>query len=455
MPSSAQPPIGVTLSLLQHRRPLRLTASRAFVLCRIANDAGVDAETRPVRLIVALDRSGSMEGDKMRSAQATLTALLAELGPEDRFALVAFDDHVEVAVAPTSMTASAKALVSSAVPSIGARGSTDLSAAILRSLALAREAGGEPWHVIVLTDGAPTTGVTNEDQILTLAGGAAGTSTLSTFGYGDDVRSELLGRLSDLGKGQYHFVQGCEAPVAAFASELGRQRALFGVEVGLRLTLGGGVALSAVPKFAKASAPSADGSVDLELGPLLCGDTTSLVVALKLGPEALALDANSPWLQATLTFRAVADGSLRTVETSLVPLLATEDGPYVAEVARELATQRAAELIHAAARTPLAELQRDHASLLALVKESGVGADPQVLSALALLAQTLEGLADAGTRVHAAAQAASLSRGIYHGEVTSLGGHAYTRQRTMTGIDRIVTSMAGPPPPPPKKPKGE
>jgi secreted protein with Ig-like and vWFA domain len=144
-----------------------------------------------------------MQGDKLRYAQATLSALVDELGPDDRFALVVFDDHVDVAVPPTAMTASAKALVRSAVPAITARGATDLSAAVLRSLSVARDAGDGPWHVIVLTDGAPTSGVTNEDQILTLAGGAVGQTTLSVFGYGVDVRSELLGRLSDLARGHY------------------------------------------------------------------------------------------------------------------------------------------------------------------------------------------------------------------------------------------------------------
>jgi hypothetical protein len=238
--------------------------------------------------------------------------------------------------------------------------------------------------------------------------------------------------------------------VAAFASELGRQRALFGVEVGLRLSPGAGVTITAVPRFAKAHA-GPDGATDLELGPLVAGDAMSIVVGVGLGPEALALHAASPWLRARLTFRTVADGALRSADATLVPLLATEEGPYVAEVARALAAQRAAELIHGAPGKPIDELRREQAALARFVEDAHVGADPEVAGALALVAQTLDGLAEAGSRGHAASQAASVARGIYHREVTSVGGHSYARPRTMLHVERLTTSMAGAPPPPAKK----
>jgi Ca-activated chloride channel family protein len=455
MSASPQAVAEAKLALLLHKRPVGASASRAFVLCRVTNDATPDAEARPVRLVVALDRSGSMNGAKLRHAQATLSALVGELGPEDRFALVTFDDVVEVAVAPTAMTTSAKAVVRAAIPGVHARGATDLSAAVLRCLSLAREDGRGPWHVILLTDGAPTAGVTNDDQILTLAGGALGEHTLSTFGYGDDVRSELLGRISDLGKGQYHFVQGGEAPVAAFASELGRQRALHGVEVGLRLSPGRGVSITAVPRFAKARAGEG-GATELDLGPLVAGDALSLVIGVGLGPEAHALDAASPWLRARLTYRTVADGVLRSSEATLVPLLADVEGPFVAEVARALVAQRAAELIHGAPGKAIEEVRKEQQALARFAGEAGVEGDAEVAGALALVAQTVEGLAEAASRGHAASQAASVARGIYHREVTSVGGHSYARPRTMVTASRLTTSMAGPPPPPPKKdPEGD
>jgi hypothetical protein len=246
-------------------------------------------------------------------------------------------------------------------------------------------------------------------------------------------------------------VDNSEAPVAAFASELGRQRDLLGVEVTLRLLPGRGATIAAVPAFATATRSPQDDALRVQMPPLLCGDTTSLVVALKLGPEALAFDGSTPWLRAGLTYRSVRDGALVSSETSLVPVLAAEDGPYVAEVARELAIQRTAELIHAAATTEMAELRRRQAAILELVKEAGIAADPQVTNALVLLAEILDGVGQEGTRARAAVQAAAVARGVFHREVTSGPVPSEMRGSTRLIAHRMETSIAGAPPPPPPK----
>jgi hypothetical protein len=419
--SSASSEAQVSLSLHTLHRPLASVPQRLFALVRILSEGpDPDTEEQPVHLTVALDRSGSMEGSKIYAALATLDALVEELGPSDRFALVSFSNSAEVVVRPCLMSGPAKNLVRSSLAGVHADGGTDLSGAILLSLALSRDdkASGAR-HVIVLTDGAPTTGVTNDDQILKLTGTALGGATLSTFGYGDDVRSELLGKLADLGKGNYHFVPGTEPPVDAFASELGRQRALLGVEVSLSLSLGDGVKLVYLPSFVQKTGARGN-QVDLSLPPLLPRDTRSLVVGLEVDASAVGLQGRSPWLQAHLRYRSMHDGSLCDVHGTLVPVLGDEKGAVVQDVARELIVQRAAELVREVAHKPQGELEAQLAGLVALAAEAGLDTDTHVANALAMLRRMLEGLRHEGSRKVVTVQAASVARGMYHRDVTSI-----------------------------------
>ncbi len=58
--------------------------------------------TPPLNLCLVLDRSTSMQGDKMDMVKATAIQLLRSLRPEDVLSVVAFSDYAEVIV-PASL----------------------------------------------------------------------------------------------------------------------------------------------------------------------------------------------------------------------------------------------------------------------------------------------------------------------------------------------------------------
>ena len=62
------------------------------------------AERSARTLVVVLDRSGSMAGERLDGAKAALTALVDRLDPADRFGLVSFDDEVRIEIAAAPMT---------------------------------------------------------------------------------------------------------------------------------------------------------------------------------------------------------------------------------------------------------------------------------------------------------------------------------------------------------------
>ena len=431
---------GVAFSLVPLYKAIPPEPRRLLVLVRARSDVDLP-EDRPTHLTVALDASGSMDGVKMGAAVATLHALVDELGPSDAFGLVTFSTDARVAFPASQMTASAKQIAHACLDRVRPDGGTDLAGAALTALRVSESASAERRHVIVLTDGYPTAGVRDDAQIATLLQGARGAATVSVFGYGEDVRPELLERLADVGGGRYHFVLGTEPPVEAFAAELGHQRALLAVDVTLELLAGDGATIGYLPSLAHVQRREPE-KVRLSMSSLLAGDTRSVVVGIALGPEAFALDARAPWLRAQLRYRSVLDGDEHELEAQLVPVIAAAKSPPAREVAREFAIQRLAELVHAVAHDVGSELEQEKVALVEFITRMGLATEPQVLSGIALLSRLMREVRDESKRKAAGGVARAAAKGMYDREVTGLGmGAAYAKGRTQVTLARMSKSM--------------
>ena len=57
------------------------------------------ADRRPINVAFVLDRSGSMRGDKIAQARDAIIQGILSLRDQDRFAVVAYDDRIDVIVA--------------------------------------------------------------------------------------------------------------------------------------------------------------------------------------------------------------------------------------------------------------------------------------------------------------------------------------------------------------------
>ncbi|MFQ5856040.1 MAG: VIT domain-containing protein [Anaerolineae bacterium] len=145
-------------------------------------------------VLLVLDTSGSMEGEKLVQAKEALNFVLEHLNPEDRFNIVTFSTGIR-RYARTLQPASEAASGQHWVDGLTAGGSTDINRALLEALA---DADSErPTILIFLTDGLPTAGVTDADRIIANVTDAAPKSArVFTFGVGYDVNTILLDSLA-------------------------------------------------------------------------------------------------------------------------------------------------------------------------------------------------------------------------------------------------------------------
>jgi Ca-activated chloride channel family protein len=204
----------VGLNLLTYREP----PEDGFFLLLVAPsiEAG-EEQVIPRDVVLILDTSGSMEGEKIEQAKDALTYVLEHLNEEDRFNVIAFSTGLRQ-YAHRLRPASEAREAAGWVERLEAVGGTDINRALLEALAQANGSAASevtlttdserPTVLIFLTDGLPTEGVTEIDQILSNVEAAAPDNVrLFPFGVGDDVNTVLLGTLAEQHRGATGYVR--------------------------------------------------------------------------------------------------------------------------------------------------------------------------------------------------------------------------------------------------------
>jgi uncharacterized protein YegL len=402
-------------------------------------------QTRPpLRLVLAIDVSGSMLGDKLTTALASAQAILNALSPADTFACVTFNGKAQVLLPMTTMNAQGKQLAAQALRAAQARGNTNLGDAILSSFELC----GGRGRALLLTDGCPTEGVTSPDQLAQLTRSTARGATLSTFGFGRDVNPLLLSSLSEQGSGNYTFIEAGEPPIEAIAAEVGGLLMTTAANLRLLFRPSPGVTIDQV--FRASDVQLHDGAVSLGLAALVAEEDVSLPLSLRWDEAALG------GTLATLSAQAydVATGELLSSQEILLPRFTSARGALRPDAARELLLGRAAMALRSASHAsgrPGAELAREvsalRGELTSYAALARIDDEPQVVAALAMLDDACKGLLARGEAQRTARQdmvatsaALSKKRSTMMGmkDASQLSSQkAFTSRSQLAGIDFI------------------
>lgn len=156
----------------------------------------------PREVIFVLDVSGSMAGISIEQAKAGLLLALDRLRPDDRFNIIAFNDHVK-AFHHTARSADREGLLLARrfVQSLNADGGTEMKPALMQAL------DGSSSHeylrqVVFLTDGA----VGNEEELFGIINKRLGDSRLFPIGIGSAPNSHFMRRAARIGRGTFTYI---------------------------------------------------------------------------------------------------------------------------------------------------------------------------------------------------------------------------------------------------------
>jgi uncharacterized protein YegL len=194
------------------------------LMCATIKCAEAVTECRPVDIVLVLDLSGSMDGEKLGKLIATIYRLLdvlqAMFAGKYRVSITTFstDVHTVYPMGPPDIEA-VKALVAQ----FKAEGETNLSGGLFRAAeqlsTLPDE--GRSRSVWLLTDGHPSTGVRDVESLITILTPMLKDTPVNTFGFGFDHDSNFLSKLANATKGMYTYVPRPDGLTDAIATCLG------------------------------------------------------------------------------------------------------------------------------------------------------------------------------------------------------------------------------------------
>ena len=261
------------------------------VLIRITPPAlSLDPSSRPnwkgrpdLNLSLVLDRSGSMEGEKMVRARDAAMFCVDQMLPTDRLSVVTFDDRIDVLFPSEPVTN--KQSMKDLIARVAARGSTALHEAWVRGGLTVSERMVDQGinRVVLITDGLANVGITNTDEIVTQAMGLyqRGVST-STIGIGADFNEDLLLPMAQSGGGNAWHVVEPDDMQRIFQVELEGLIAQFAHTVSLGLIPADGVRVVDLLNDFELTDTGR-----YRLPNLQAGSPLEIVVQLKVGSEAV------------------------------------------------------------------------------------------------------------------------------------------------------------------------
>jgi Ca-activated chloride channel family protein len=187
--------------------------------------AAIAGRNRSISL--AIDSSGSMDGEKIDQAKAAALGLLKQLRPTDQISIVSFSDTVTVQL-PMSRVGNSRE-IAAAVKAISVNGLTSMYNGLAAAFEQARRTSQEPGmvnRVLLLTDGNPTVGKTDGREFVTLAQNIREAGiTITAIGIGTDYNEALLQKIAESAGGLWHHIEAGKGDLPQIFQEQAAQMA--------------------------------------------------------------------------------------------------------------------------------------------------------------------------------------------------------------------------------------
>lgn len=252
-------------------------------------------------VILVIDRSGSMQGEKIEQVRLAAKAVLEELEEGEAFNIVDYADSVrQYSPTPTLKDENSLRTASDYVMSIVQNGGTNIRDALVTALAQKPTPGYLPI-VIFLTDGVPTIGITQESGIREdVAKGNVYNRRIFTFGVGYDVNAPLLDAIATEAKGTTTFALPFDDIGAKIAGLFRQLSGPVFSDIELRVTRPDGTEATDI----------ADGMLPVTINDLFDGDRLVLLGSYT-NDEPLLFELRGNYLGAERTFTFPFDPTLQ------------------------------------------------------------------------------------------------------------------------------------------------
>lgn len=259
-----------------------------YALLEIGTRAEKDSlPTPPLNICLVLDRSTSMQGDKMDMVKATAIQLLRSLRPEDVLSVIAFSDYAEVIV-PAAINMDIKKQ-EGRIQMMQASGSTEIYNGLQAGLKEIRRTldPSRVNHIILLTDGQ-TYG--DEQACLKLAEEAAAHNVgITGMGIGNDWNDIFLDALAGKTGGSSAYISKPKDIQRLLVDKFNALISTYADDVLLEFKIPEHVKLNYVFRL-QPEVGSVEIETPMHLGPILRDTPLHVLFEFLVSPPALADD---------------------------------------------------------------------------------------------------------------------------------------------------------------------
>jgi Ca-activated chloride channel homolog len=286
-----------------------------MVEVRIAADARETSQRTPVSMVLVIDTSGSMAGQKIVDARRAATAMLDQMQPDDMVGVVRFASDAQV-VAPLSRVGDARERARSAIEHLYPVGNTDIANAMrVASSMLYSGQVSRPQRIVLVTDGRDTSGAPRDTGPMVARSLASRGITASAFGIGIDYDAGYLANVAENGRGNYEYIGDSAGLDRFLARELRETGTTTVQDATARLDLPSGWRVREV--WGATWDPQAGGA-RLSFGSLFSGDERRAIVSIDADAGAAGswttLRASFSWVPVSVGSRVEASTPALRVE---------------------------------------------------------------------------------------------------------------------------------------------
>lgn len=318
--------------------------STVYARIRIGTLPRPDRERGPVNIALAIDTSGSMEGEAIEEAKKAALQVIDALKDGDKLAVVIFHSKAEVLLSSSELDTDVRADVRKRISEIKAQGTTEMAGGLQSAVdqALGSFDGKGVNRVILLGDGIP-----NDASNIEYSARRAATNgiAITTLGLGLDYDELLMGKIADISGGRYQYIESSDKMASFFAEELQRINLVYGRNASASITPGPGVRIDAV---VGGETPSAGSAAYVQLGDIARGDSRDIVVRMTVTPRKAGVPIEL--LDLVMTFDDALEGAGRLERRVYLGAHTTLVEAEVAK-ARNLEVELSAALAEASATT--------------------------------------------------------------------------------------------------------
>jgi len=224
--------VNITLS-----QPVILAGAPQTVYLKVGLSVDGERDYRaPVNVAIVIDRSGSMQGEKLLRAKEAAKLAVNRLHPDDIVSVIAYDDTVRILLPATKVAD--RTAVLAAIEKLQPGGSTALFAGVSVGGAEVRKFLDRKRvnRVVLLSDGLANVGPDSPAEL-----GALGASlkkegvAVSTIGLGLGYNEDLMARLAGQSDGNHAFVEHPRDLARIFDEEFGDAMSVTAQDVLVRI----------------------------------------------------------------------------------------------------------------------------------------------------------------------------------------------------------------------------